>query len=60
MNTNSKVSPTIMIELDHKNQTVEFGPSIDGWSSTKDVDVIKPSTLKELIAIEIPNKYIEV
>ena len=45
---------TLMIEVDHKNKTVEIFPHIDGWSSTDTVDVIRvdiPRYIKQSILL---------
>ena len=56
----NKESKTLMVEIDHKNKTVEFFPAIDGWASTEEVEVLKVNSLEELLKIEIPEGYIEV
>ena len=53
----NKKSEIIMIEIDHKNKTVEFFPAIDDWTSTKEVEVFKVSSIKELLAVIIPENY---
>ena len=48
-----------MIEIDHKNRTVEFFPYINNWGFSEDVEVFKITSIKELLAIVIPENYKE-
>lgn len=56
----NKKSETLMVEIDHKNKTVEFFPAIDGWASTEEVEVLKISSIEQLIKLQIPEGYVEV